>query len=113
MRVNECPSVIKAEDAYDTLLRSKRPFGPGTRGRLVLSEAKGPATWTACFEVHDKAVWRRGRVLFRCGCEIASLPVCTCRTRALAPVAGGVGGLATKASRGRTREARLARCLVQ
>jgi hypothetical protein len=64
-RVNECWSLLRAEDIYGALLKEVpvriRPGAAGTATYTVEGRQ-----FTASWEVRQNAVWRRGRVFLRC-----------------------------------------------
>jgi hypothetical protein len=63
-RVEQCVAVLKAEDLYGQLVCEQTTFGPGSR--FGLSVTLFGAAWWLDAEVLPNAVWRRGRVFFRC-----------------------------------------------
>ena len=68
-RVTECYAVILAEDLYTALLRDNAEgVVPGAKGTVGIGSDGGQVT--APWEIHQNAVWRRGRIFLRCpGCS--------------------------------------------
>jgi hypothetical protein len=66
-RVGQCVAILAAELVYGNLVCQAHSFGPGWRAALTWSPhgTKGPA-WKCRAEVVANAVWRRGRLFFRC-----------------------------------------------
>ena len=65
MRVNECWSLVRAEDVYTALLvENAAAVRPGARGSLTYT-VEGRSL-TASWEIRQNAVWRRGRVFLCC-----------------------------------------------
>ncbi len=82
-RVEHCAEILLAEAAYEQLLGEGTKFGPGSRftRTWMPGDPSGPS-WPVAVEVVANAVWRRGRVFFRCGhCEQRG-------TRLYVPIAG-------------------------
>jgi hypothetical protein len=82
-RVGQCVAILAAELVYDKLIRDGEKFGPGRRATLAWTPAGvSGASWNIEAEVLPNAVWRRGRLFFRC-------PDCGRRaTRLYVPVSG-------------------------
>lgn len=79
MRVTQCLAVLRAEDVYTSLLRDKPDMKAGGHGNLSFTIAG--RSHTAEWELSQNAVWKHGRVFFRC-------PQCSRRaTRLYVPVA--------------------------
>jgi hypothetical protein len=65
-RVENCLT-LAAELVYDQLIRSRKPFGPGSRVKLMWSPNGTTApSWEIDSEVRPNAVWRKGRLFFLC-----------------------------------------------
>ena len=65
VRVTECYAVLRAEDAYTTVLRDCG--GQATLGRRVTVECSiSGRDMTAVCEVRANAIWRGGRLFYRC-----------------------------------------------
>ena len=82
-RVGQCAAILAAELVYDKIIRDGETFGPGCRHTLAWAPQGGSGpSWDIDAEVLANAVWRRGRLFFRCG-------HCARRaTRLYVPVAG-------------------------
>jgi hypothetical protein len=82
-RVEQCAATLAAELVYGRLVCDGPPFGPGRRGTLSWTPRAGSGqSWDITAEVLPNAVWRRGRLFFRC-------PHCERRaTRLYVPVFG-------------------------
>jgi hypothetical protein len=81
-RVQQCVT-LAAELVYDDMVRKGETFGPGSRAWLTWTPHDDNGTsWTIAAEVRANAVWRRGRLFFRC-------PKCDRRaTRLYVPLEG-------------------------
>ena len=83
VHVGQCAAILPAELVYGRLICDRESFGPGSV--LALSWAPEGASgrrWTLEAEILSNAVWRRGRLFFRC-------PRCERRaTRLYVPVVG-------------------------
>ena len=83
VHVGQCAAILPAELVYERLICDRESFGPGSV--LALSWAPEGASgrrWTLEAEILSNAVWRRGRLFFRC-------PRCERRaTRLYVPVVG-------------------------
>ena len=63
-RVSQCWTMFRAEVVYTQLLQSGIKIEPGWRA--MLHATVGGQTWPVDVEVCANAVWRCGRVFFRC-----------------------------------------------
>jgi hypothetical protein len=83
VRVGQCATIFAAELVYDKLIREGVVFGPGWCSVLAWTPKSSSDTcWEIDVEVIANAVWRRGRLFFRCA---------NCRrraTRLYIPIAG-------------------------
>lgn len=67
-RVGQCAAILGAEFVYGQLICEGQAFGPGFRATFAWTPAGGSgASWDIAVEVLANAVWRRGRLFFRCG----------------------------------------------
>lgn len=70
VQVSLCLAVLRAEDAYTGLLRDDAARArPGARGSVewtVRSRSGRSASLSADWELRANAVWRHGRLFFRC-----------------------------------------------
>ena len=65
-RVGQCVT-LGAEFVYGQLICEEQKFGPGWRATLSWTPHGGTGTsWDITAEVLPNAVWRRGRLFFRC-----------------------------------------------
>lgn len=62
--MEECHATVCAELTYDALLRQDDDVRPGRSGYLLVEV--GGASFRVGFELRPNAVWRRGRLFFRC-----------------------------------------------
>ena len=82
-RVEQCAAILAAELVYERMVCDGSQFGPGWRAMLSWKPHgdSGPS-WNIEAEVLANAVWRRGRLFFRCArCERRA-------TRLYVPVVG-------------------------
>jgi hypothetical protein len=81
-RVGQCAATLAAELVYHQMICEGENFGPGWRATLAWTAAGADAAWRIEAEVLANAVWRRGRLFFRC-------PSCRRRaTRLYIPIVG-------------------------
>jgi hypothetical protein len=83
VRVDQCSAILAAEIVYDELICDGAPLGAGWRATLPWAP-QGPLapSWDVEAEVVANAIWRRGRLFFRCAsCHRRA-------TRLYVPVAG-------------------------
>jgi hypothetical protein len=86
LRVDECWSILRAEAVYDQFLRERVALKPGwqatVRVQIPIKDSKAVHPWSLEVEVLPNAVWRKGRLLYRC-------PACGRRaTRLYVPLSG-------------------------
>jgi hypothetical protein len=80
-RVEQCPT-LAAELVYHQMVCEGAAFGPGSRATLTWTPNGSEASCRVEAEVVANAVWRRGRLFFRCrGCRRRA-------TRLYVPAAG-------------------------
>lgn len=61
-----CAAILAAELVYDKLLREGATLAPDWRAVLAWKPDRSDASWDIEAEVLANAVWRRGRLFFRC-----------------------------------------------
>jgi hypothetical protein len=80
VRVEQCVT-LRAELVYHQMICEGLKFHPGFRAELEWTAPGSDTSWSISLEVVANAVWRRGRMFFRCrGC-------CQRATRLYVPVA--------------------------
>jgi len=67
VHVGECAAVLTAERAYDELLRQESVIRPGCRFVLGWTLPDSTGIRDVVAELLPNAVWRCGRLFFRCG----------------------------------------------
>jgi hypothetical protein len=65
VRVSQCWAIVRAEDAYTTLLRDGSSVQPGWRGELRIT-LPDDISHSFAVRVVPNAVWRNGRVFLVC-----------------------------------------------
>jgi hypothetical protein len=63
-RVSQCWSVLRTELVYTQLLKAGTKVEPAWSATLQVTV--GARTWSVAIEVRENAVWRCGRLFFRC-----------------------------------------------